>query len=337
MLTGAQVVPFRHLLRRVRHEAGLTVLDAAEAVGYGNYERWEAGSTKVGPQYLGLIADAFMVEGEEQVLLMFAWLVDRVVPTRRLATARDDLGLLGGLAARLPVTPFRVVEAGWAMGEPASCAAVAEACVLARYGQPARDGTWRLEMPPTRRSPVPDGSPVLVEAYGDVFDDLVRMVGISLMGVADGSVGAPGRQAAAPLLAALTRPGALEAVLDAPRGPTGLVGPTGRLEEIGSLAEQVRAGVAVLAAAASGPDHQVEVDELLMALLAGDLARLVELLGGAAGELPSPDPAVTEALAELLGDVEREIRAAFAGELGRRQASVSPAVLAGLLELLRPS
>lgn len=336
-MTGAQVVRFGHLLRRLRGEAGLTVLEAAEAVGYGNYERWEAGSTKVGPQYLGLIADALMVEGEEQVLLMFAWLVDRVVPTRRLPTARDDLGRLRGLAARLPARPFRVAEASLAMGGHASSAALAEACVLARYGQPARDGTWRLDLPPTRRSPVPDGSPVLVEAYGEVFDDLARTVGIALMGVADGSLGAIGRQAAAPLLAALTRPGALEAVLDAPRGPAGLLGPTGRLDEIGSLAEQVRAGAVALAAAASGPDRQVQVDELLVALLAGDLARLVELLGVAAGELPGPDRAVTEALAELLADVEGEIRAGLAGELGRRQASVSPAVLAGLLELLRPS
>jgi len=66
---------------------------------------------------------------------------------------------------------------------------------------------------------------------------------------------------------------------------------------------------------------------------------LVVELGGlpAAGELPGPDPAVTEALAELLGNVEGEIRSPLAGELARRQASVSPAVLAGLMELLRPS
>jgi len=333
----AQVVPFGYLLRRVRGEAGLTVLEAAEAVGYGNYERWEAGSTKVGPQYLGLIVDAFMVEGEAQVLLMFAWLVDRVVPARRLATARDDLGLLRGLANRLPARPLRAAEAGLAMGGHASTAALAEACVLARYGQPTRDGTWRLKLTPMRRSPPPDGSPVLVEAYGDVLDDLARVAGIGLMGMAEASLGHLDRQAAAPLLAALTRPGALEALFHSLPAPAGMPQPTRRLDEIGSLAERLRAGVAALAAAASRPDHQVEVDELLVALLARDLARLDELLGVAEAELPDPDPAVTEALAELLKDVEGEIRAGLAGELGRRQASVSPAVLAGLLELLRPS
>ncbi|MDQ3679444.1 MAG: hypothetical protein M3378_02655 [Actinomycetota bacterium] len=44
--------------RRARKGAGLTVLGAAEATEYGNYVRWEAGTTRVGAQHLGAIVEA---------------------------------------------------------------------------------------------------------------------------------------------------------------------------------------------------------------------------------------------------------------------------------------
>lgn len=46
------VYHFRLVLKELRHDAGLTVLAAAEATQYGNYERWESGETRVGPQHL---------------------------------------------------------------------------------------------------------------------------------------------------------------------------------------------------------------------------------------------------------------------------------------------
>ena len=42
------VYPFQLILREVRKEAGLTVLAAAEATSYGNYERWESGKNQGG-------------------------------------------------------------------------------------------------------------------------------------------------------------------------------------------------------------------------------------------------------------------------------------------------
>ncbi len=56
------VYRFSEVLRALRNESGLTVLQAAERIGYGNYERWESGKTKVGPEYLQVVADVFGIE-----------------------------------------------------------------------------------------------------------------------------------------------------------------------------------------------------------------------------------------------------------------------------------
>ncbi len=53
---------FGEILRELRKDAGLTVLGAAEATEYGNYERWESGATRIGAQHLGAIAEAFAVD-----------------------------------------------------------------------------------------------------------------------------------------------------------------------------------------------------------------------------------------------------------------------------------
>ena len=73
------VYRFSEVLRALRNESGLTVLQAAERTGYGNYERWESGDTRVGPEYLQTIAEVFGVEGDLW-LLAYAWLVDRYTP-----------------------------------------------------------------------------------------------------------------------------------------------------------------------------------------------------------------------------------------------------------------
>lgn len=41
----------------------------------GNYERWESDQTRVGPEYLQKIAEAFGIDGDLW-LLAYAWLVD---------------------------------------------------------------------------------------------------------------------------------------------------------------------------------------------------------------------------------------------------------------------
>lgn len=52
------VYPFSDVLRALRNEADLTVLRAAEVTRYDNYERWESGQTRVGPDHLENIAVA---------------------------------------------------------------------------------------------------------------------------------------------------------------------------------------------------------------------------------------------------------------------------------------
>ena len=76
---GHPVYRFGAVLRRLRNDAGLTVLAAAEAAGYSKYERWESGQTQVGGQYLTTIADAFGV-ADDMHLLVYAWLLDRLTP-----------------------------------------------------------------------------------------------------------------------------------------------------------------------------------------------------------------------------------------------------------------
>ncbi|CAN5124830.1 hypothetical protein BH18ACT4_BH18ACT4_02330 [soil metagenome] len=58
---GHPVYRFGAVVRRLRNDAGLSVLAAAEATGYGKYERWESGQTQVGGHYLATIADVFGV------------------------------------------------------------------------------------------------------------------------------------------------------------------------------------------------------------------------------------------------------------------------------------
>lgn len=86
-----EVCEFRSVLRGLRLGAGLTILVAAEATQYRNYERWESGATRVGAVHLANIATAFELGSDDLVLLIFAWLVDRLVPAdgdreRRMAT-----------------------------------------------------------------------------------------------------------------------------------------------------------------------------------------------------------------------------------------------------------
>ncbi|MGH9187034.1 MAG: helix-turn-helix domain-containing protein, partial [Acidimicrobiales bacterium] len=66
--------------RELRQDAGLTILAAAESTDYSNYDRWESGATRVGPQHLRNIAQALAIT-DELGLFIYAWLVDRFSPT----------------------------------------------------------------------------------------------------------------------------------------------------------------------------------------------------------------------------------------------------------------
>lgn len=73
------VYSFGALLRELRRDCGLTILAAADATAYGNYERWESGQTRVGALHLRAIAEAFAV-GDDRALLLYAWALDQLSP-----------------------------------------------------------------------------------------------------------------------------------------------------------------------------------------------------------------------------------------------------------------
>ena len=171
------VYRFSEVLRALRNDSGLTVLQAAERTGYGNYERWEAGHTRVGPEYLRIIAEVFGVEGDLW-LLAYAWLVDRYTPKpgkgffeftpqglkrllRRLPSGDVDLGEQANLALR-------------AMGH----GQLAVMCLIARYGPAYAGADVPLVLAPTARTPVPltDRSGCILDHYADVLGDLARYV-----------------------------------------------------------------------------------------------------------------------------------------------------------------
>lgn len=81
---------FGEILRELRRGAGLTVLGAAEATEYGNYERWDSGVTRVGAQHLGAIAEAFAVD--DVAMFVYAWLVDRFSPMPKQGAVEDGSG-----------------------------------------------------------------------------------------------------------------------------------------------------------------------------------------------------------------------------------------------------
>ena len=98
---GHPVYRFGAVLRRLRNDAGLTVLAAAEATGYSKYERWESGQTQVGGQYLTTIADVFSV-ADDLHLLVYAWLLDRLTPDAGEPSRTLNLDELRGYLSNAP-------------------------------------------------------------------------------------------------------------------------------------------------------------------------------------------------------------------------------------------
>lgn len=87
---GHPVYRFGAVLRRLRNDAGLSLLAAAEVTAYTKYEQWESGQIRVGGQYLGFIATALGVE-DDLHLLVYAWLLDRLSPAEGEPDRRLDL------------------------------------------------------------------------------------------------------------------------------------------------------------------------------------------------------------------------------------------------------
>jgi len=175
------VYPFKALLRALREEAGLTVLAAGEAIGYSNYERWESGQTRVGPQHVGAIASAFGVT-DELWLLLYAWLVDRFTPG--CGQGSVDLAHANVVKPQraLPADLIDLGEYKDLILEPARHLDLAMLALIGR--------NWsrqRVVLVPTPRSPLPVPGPdesLLSAAYGDVYVDMLRFTSRTIFSLA---------------------------------------------------------------------------------------------------------------------------------------------------------
>lgn len=105
---GHSVYRFGAVLRELRRDAGLTILAAADATAYGNYERWESGQTRVGALHLGAIGEAFAV-GDDFGLLLYAWALDHLSPATGEPARRYSLA---DLRDRLRLVPDTEVDLG---------------------------------------------------------------------------------------------------------------------------------------------------------------------------------------------------------------------------------
>lgn len=326
------VYPFRAILKELRQDAGLTILAAAEATGYGNYERWESGATRVGPQHLRNIAQAFAVT-DELGLFLYAWLVDRFSPRRGQGSvdlARANLG------KALRQLPGDVVDLGdrkhWVV-ESARHAEVAQLYLIARYCR-----HQRVVLPPVERSSLPERKPhesVLDTAYGDVVLDAIRLVARALITSARRSE-ATGNQADKVVLTnlapMLSKPEAFDAMANELGGPYET--------EIRRFAELLRAQhktmTAIVEAATGEPATPEAVGELAAAVAAGRVDEVRQVFEAAAekGAVPDVDPALTRELEAMHHRVMSSWVDQARRDLAERTAHLDVDGLFGALDLV---
>ncbi len=172
------VYRFPEVVRALRNESGLTVLQAAELTDYGKYERWESGRTRVGPEYLDTLAATFGIEGDLW-LLAYAWLVDRYTPRPGGKPVEFTRQVLMRLRGRLPKGEVDFGEHGVLAVRAISHGDLALMCLVARYGPSHAGAHVPLVLHPTKRTqaPPPDGSAYILDRYTDVLGDLMRWTG----------------------------------------------------------------------------------------------------------------------------------------------------------------
>lgn len=296
------VYPFRLVLKELRHDAGLTVLAAAEATDYRNYERWESGATKVGAQHVRSIAEAFGVT-DERWLLIYAWLVDRLTP--RPGKSAVDLADVN-IRRVIRDLPSDVIDLGvdkQLMVEPGRHRDVALMCLHARYRR-----RERTVLAPVRRSPLParrPGESVLETAYGDVLVDGTRLVARTLItGASRGVVpmGEPAQAILANIAPMLSSPEAVEALAEEAAGP--FEAEARRFADL--LRWEQRALAAIIESASGQPAAPEAVADLAMDVAAGRIDRVIELMIAAADKdaLPEVDPAMIAEAASIFEQVK---------------------------------
>jgi transcriptional regulator with XRE-family HTH domain len=172
------VYPFGAVLRELRRDSGLTILAAADATAYGNYERWESGQTRVGAPHLRAIAEAFAV-GDDLALLLYAWALDQLSPLIGEPARRFALDDLRDRLRLVPDTEVDLGEHKALVVEPPRHLDLTLCYLGARYR--AGDG---IVLPPAERAVLPSrerGTPILGQLYGDVIGDYMTAVGEALL------------------------------------------------------------------------------------------------------------------------------------------------------------
>jgi len=175
---GHPVYRFGAVLRELRRDAGLTILAAADATAYGNYERWESGQTHVGALHLAAIGEAFAV-GDDLGLLLYAWALDHLSPARGDPARRYSLEDLRHRLRLVPDTEVDLGEHKALVIEPPRHVDLTLCYLGARYR--AGDG---IVLPPVERAALPSRDPdvsVLGQLYGDVIGDYMTGVGEALL------------------------------------------------------------------------------------------------------------------------------------------------------------
>ncbi len=292
------VHPFRLILKELRRDAGVTVLAAAEATEYGNYERWESGATRVGAQYLRIIARAFGVT-DELWLLLYAWLVDRWTPA--LGERAVDLAQVdpSRVLRDLPGDEFAAdtTAKNLVLGSSRHLD-VALLCLGARYQR----GKRAVLMPVTR-APLPQrrpGESVLQATYSGVAVDGLRHVSRALFARGRCGVESPDGHEAdlVPKVApVLTSPEAFEALADELAGPLA----TEARWFASMLSTQQQALRAMLGAAGGEPVTPEAVAQFVEDVTVGRLERVGHVLVAAAGNdgLAEVDSGLTAELATM--------------------------------------
>ena len=320
------VYPFRAVLKELRRDAGLTVLAAAEATGYGNYERWESGQTRVGAQHLRSLAEAFAVT-DELHLLLYAWLVDRLSPKPGEPPKALRLDELRRFVRHAPDQVIDLGEHKDLVLEPGRHIDLALLCLVARY---ADHGS--LVLPGVERSELPrsaTGEPVLKRLYADAVNDATAATGRALLirGLSDRPV-ALDLTNIGPALASPDTYRALADELDAigtaddqplVRFAAGTADDARRAAEL--LAHQRAALRNLLEAARGKPASEEAVDRLTQQVVTGKPLAVIRLVVRAAlrGRVPDADPALTVELRSMVARMRGGWRAA-----AERQAVADP-------------
>lgn len=207
------IYPFSAVLRALRKQANQSPEEAAVLTGYPKYRRWESGKPAVKPEYLPLIADAFGIE-DDLWLLAYAWLVDTLTPGPGEPAAQVSQPAIELLSA-LPVRQVNLPDFARNIVGPISHAALAAACLMARYGPSPGSTDVPIILRPTKRTKLVasgSGDPgVLRSLYGDVFGDWLRSSSLTGILAGMGQLGDAERdEIGRRTLNAMMAPGALE-------------------------------------------------------------------------------------------------------------------------------